>query len=351
MSYLRYRAGARALRRVRERGFSLADVRGFVLPATGPRWLVAAGFDRALIGAGFAASNGRPRTLLMGASAGAWRSLALAAADPGRAQRALIDVYCRQRFRRGDGAARVSFAYRELLGEVFSDADLRHALEHPTFDLAMTVVRARRWGAQWARARMFAHLAGAAALNLVFRDATQWFFERVVFHSPRVHELLATFRGERVPLTLDNLRGAALASGTVPMYMEPVLDLAGAGPGGYLDGGLADYHVNQPLCCGEGVVLMFSHQARIVPGWFDKSLAWRKAVGCDDVLLVHPDPAWVASLPGARVPTRDDFFEFEHAPDERTARWLEVATRSEQLGEAFERDLSAGRIADEIELM
>jgi hypothetical protein len=347
MGVLEYRAGVRALSRVRERGFSLEDVRGFVLPAVGPRWLVASGFDRALVQTGFhvAPHEASKRPLLIGASAGSWRALALTAKDPARALDALIEAYCDQRFRRADTAAHVSGAYRGLLDSVFRDEDLAHALDHPSLDLALTVVRARGWGAQWARARMLAALTGAAALNLVSTEAAQWFFERVVFHTRRANALLEVFRGRRVPLSIENVRAAALASGTVPLYMEPVIELAGAGPGGYLDGGLADYHVNQPLRA-DGVILMFSHQARVVPGWFDKSLSWRRGPGTDDLVLAFPSRDWVAKLPGARVPTRDDFFEFEHTQDARTARWREVATRSDALGESFTNDLCAGRIAD-----
>jgi hypothetical protein len=199
---------------------------------------------------------------------------------------------------------------------------------------------------------MLASMAGAASLNLIRSDATQWFFERVVFHTARagetLHPMLATFRGRRVPLSAENLRAAALASGTVPVYMAPVLDLPGAGVGGYLDGGLADYHVNQQLRCHDGVIAMFSHQARVVPGWFDKSLGWREsAQTCSDLLVVYPSAEFIASLPGGRVPTRDDFFEFERAPEQRMERWRQVAVRSRELGAAFLDDLQTGRIAEQ----
>jgi hypothetical protein len=346
MSLLRYRAGARALSRLRERRLSLADVRGLVLPATGPRWILASGFDRALIEAGFGsesrASGERP--LLVGASAGAWRALALTARDPLRAHERLLESYCEQRFRRSDSPDHISAAYRTLLDGV---VDVSHALEHPALDLALTVVRARAWGRALARPRMLASMLGAAALNLLHRDSTQWFFERVVFHTPRASEMLDGFRGRRVALSAENLHAVALATGTVPVYMAPVLDLPGAGAGGYLDGGLADYHVNQPLRCRDGVIAMFSHQARVVPGWFDKNLGWREsAATCSDLLVVYPAPEFIASLPGGRVPTRDDFFEFEHEPQRRIERWREVATRSHELGAAFLDDLRSGRIAE-----
>jgi hypothetical protein len=246
----------------------------------------------------------------------------------------LLDGYCEQRFRRGDRPEHISAAYRRLLESVVDTA----ALDHPALDLALTVVRARAWGRGAERLRMLASLAGAAALNLLRGDATQWFFERVVFHTARP--------GEAVHPMLAELRGR-LASGTVPVYMQPVLDVPGAGPGGYLDGGLADYHVNQPLCCADGVIVMFSHQARVVPGWFDKALGWRESpASCADLLVVYPSPEFIAKLPGGRVPTRDDFWTFEHTPDVRVRQWREVAERSRELGETFLDDLRNGAIAE-----
>jgi hypothetical protein len=346
MSLLCYRAGQRALSRLRERRLSVRDLRGLVLPATGPRWILASGFDRALIAAGFGAEarTTGERPLLIGASAGAWRALALTARDPLGAHERLLEGYCEQRFRRSDSPEHVSAAYRTLLEGVI---DLAHALEHPALDLALTVVRGRAWGSALARPRMLASMIAAAGLNLLVRDSPQWFFERVVFHTARADEMLNGFRGRRVVLSAENLHAAALASGTVPLYMAPVLDLPGAGAGAYLDGGLADYHVNQPLRCGDGVIAMFSHQARVVPGWFDKSLGWRESAdACSDLLVVYPTRAFIAGLPGGRVPIRDDFFEFEREPDRRIARWREVAMRSRELGAAFLDDLQSGRIAE-----
>ncbi|HKU38142.1 MAG TPA: hypothetical protein VJR89_08345 [Polyangiales bacterium] len=346
MSLLQYRAGARALERLRAGRLGLPHVRGLVLPATGPRWILASGFDRALIEAGFFAQHARPeheRLLLLGASAGAWRALALAARDPLRAHQALLEGYCEQRFRRGDTPGHISAAYRRLLDQVV-DA---HALGHPALDLALTVVRARAWRAGAGRLRMLASMGAAAALNLVRGDATQWFFERVVFHTAREHPILSALRGRRVALSAENLLGAALASGTVPVYMDPVCDLPGAGAGGYLDGGLADYHVNQPLRCEDGVIVMFSHQARVVPGWFDKGLGWRESPErCADLLVVYPSRRFIESLPGGRVPTRDDFWEFEQKPEERIRRWREVAERSRELGAEFLDDLRSGGVAE-----
>jgi len=349
-----YRAGERALRRVREHGLGPAQVRALIAPAAGPKWLAVAGLDRALITGGYLRGRAAP-LLLLGASAGAWRCVALAARDPQAAHERLAATYCAQRFVRADRPAAISAAYARLLEHVVDDADVAHALAHPELDLAILVARGRLGTASNAFALQAAALGLAAALNAISADSGRLFFTRTLFasaHAERAaHPLLGGLAAERVALSRENLRGALLASGTVPFYMAAVRELAGAAPGAYLDGGLTDYHVNQPLDLeGQGVALLFLHQARIVPNWFDKSLPWRapSAQRLRDVLLVHPDPRWVASLPGGAVPTREDFQRFEREPELRIERWLAAVKRSQELGEQLLHDVASGEIAAKV---
>jgi hypothetical protein len=348
---LRYRAGERALRIVREHGLGPAQVRALIAPAAGPKWLAVAGLDRALIAAGYLRQRASP-LLLLGASAGAWRSVALAARDPLAAHARLVDAYCAQRFVRADRPAQISAAYARLLEHVVEDADVSHALAHPDLDLAILVARGRLGVASNLFSLQAAALGLAAMLNAISGDSGRLFFTRTLFASAHAarpsHPLLTAIAAERVTLSGENLRSALLASGTVPFYMAPVRDLAGAAAGGYLDGGLTDYHVNQPLeLGGDGVALLFLHQGRIVPSWFDKSLPWRapSAERVRDLLLVHPDPGWVASLPGGAVPTREDFQRFEHEPEARIERWRTAVKRSEELGEQLLQDIASGQVA------
>lgn len=322
------------------------------MPATGPKWLVGAGFDRALIEEGWFAPDGPPRALL-GASAGSWRALAFASRDPGRAHAALVEAYCRQRFTRDDRPPAVSDAYRRLIAEVYTDEDLTHAVAHPSLDLAITTVRARLpFVGNVSLLR--AVLGSLAVLNAASSRSLSLAFDRVVFHARAgardAHPLLAGLVATRCPLTERNARAAALASGTVPFYMEPVA-IPDAPTGPYLDGGLSDYHVSQRLVARSGVVLLFLHQRKVLSGWLDKLLPWRAAEPSllDDVLLVYPDPSFVRSLPGGEVPTREDFHRMMSNPDDRTARWLAAADASRALGDEFLEDLGRGSLAERVE--
>lgn len=365
---LHYRAGPRALRYLKASGLSPEGMRALIAPATGPKWLALAGFDRALLQAGFFTARERPARLI-GASAGAWRTAALACPDPLRAHRALAEGYIGQRFTRSDSGAQISQAYVRMLAELLPDAHVAHALAHPDLRLSVVTARARGPLGSDLRALQAPSMLAAAAAHMLSRRAQPLCFERSVFHSQLDHAaegapgqpadgqpagdcppaLLADWRARHLPLTAGNMRSALMASGTVPVYMAPVRDLPDAPPGRYIDGGLTDYHVHEATRTGgDGIVLLLLHQRRIVPGWFDKFAPWRRtrADACEDLLQVFPDPSWVAALPGGQVPTRDDFITFLADPEERIRRWQTVVQHSEQLGQQLLSDLQAGRIPD-----
>jgi hypothetical protein len=349
MSDLQYRAGTRARALLQKRGgLSPEDVSALVLPAIGPKWLVLYGIDSALVRAGFLTAAARARRLLLfGASAGAWRGLALAARDPARALDALRDSYVQQHFTLEDTPDAISGAYRELLRAVLSAEDLAHAADHPHLDLAIAAVRARGLLARaTARHAQAASLGAAIVLNALGARTQGLFFERTVFSTARTaHALIEAAPGQLLALTPENMFDAALASGTVPLYMQAVRDIPSAPRGLYLDGGFSDYHLNRPAP-DDGITLLCLHQRRIVQTWTDKFVPWRRPAreSLSNVLLVHPTPELVRALPGKKVPTRHDFKELLHEPELRRERWRGVADRSIALGEQLLHDAQSGEL-------
>jgi hypothetical protein len=353
MHLLQYRAGTSALAALRRHGgLALEEVEALVLPAIGPKWLVLSGFDRALMRAGWLAPQASRRLLLFGASAGAWRGFALAASEPLLAHDRLLASYCAQRFTRTDNAAAISDAYRQVLGGAFTDADRAAAVAHPRLDLAVATVRARGLLGKFEQRNAQAALLGLAGfLNALAARSQALFYERVVFATTgaATHPLLNGGHGTVAPLRADNVLDVALASGTVPMYMQSVRGIEGAPAGAYLDGGFSDYHLNRPAA-GSGITILFLHQRRIVPSWLDKFLPWRTLDrrALDRLLLVYPDPEFVRGLPGGAVPTREDFHRFEHEPEQRIERWKKAAAQSGELGDAFIRDWGDGTLASRV---
>lgn len=352
---LRYRAGHRATQRLRREGLTAGDLRVVVGAATGPRWLALAGLDRAIIEEFFQyrrpLESGR---LLVGASAGAWRMLALASDRPAEAHQRLVNGYVEQVFPRGVRPSRVSSAYRRMLGELFPAGGDRANRGDAVHDVALLTTRLRHGWLWRRRSVQLAGLATAAALHRLHPRAASAIYERVMFHT-RPSRFGPPFDGRIVELGPENLQDAALASGTVPFYMQPVESIAGAAPGAYVDGGLGDYHLRQRFVEhdgeGAGLVLFPHHQRSIVPTWFD-----RKRDGTipteevlDDLLQIYPSDEFVATLPDGRIPDRDDFLRFADAPQERIRRWKQTVDRSRYLGDALLDDLRSGRFVDRIE--
>ena len=343
---LRYRAGPKAMAVLRREGLRPGQIRTLVGPASGPRWLVLEAIDRVLLESGWLAPG---RILLAGSSAGSWRMLSYASADPLATHRRLLEGYVGQIFPRGTSPTVVSEAYRSLLGDLYAD-QAETLLHHPTFDLALHTVR-QRFGRSGVAFR--ASLLLSILLSPFLRQAGDLFFERVTFLS-RPEEAPPDL-GQAVALNSSNLIEAALASGTVPIYMAPVLDPPGAPRGAYYDGGFLDYYLRQAWPTGESeIVLMPHYQEALHPRWLDRFLPWSRKPqqqAMDSLLLVHPSREFLQSLPGGRPPDRDDFVEFADQPEERIRRWREALQLCQALGEEFRQDLEGGWIAERVETL
>ena len=138
-------------------------------------------------------------------------------------------------------------------------------------------------------------------------------------------------------LDRDNLREALVASAAIPMVIEAVPDIPRAPAGVYWDGGLIDYHLHLPYSRSDGLVLYPHFTDRIVPGWLDKALPWRRARGAwlDNVILVSPSREYLATLPFGKLPDRSDFRRFESDFEGRVAYWRKAIAESARLGDEF----------------
>jgi predicted acylesterase/phospholipase RssA len=133
-----------------------------------------------------------------------------------------------------------------------------------------------------------------------------------------------------------------LASGTLPLLMKPVTDIAGAPPGSYWDGGIIDYHLALPYAraaeLDKGALVLYPHfNQHIVPGWLDKGLPWRRTARgqrrawLDNVLIVAPSQSFLKSLPRAKLPDRNDFKFYGMRQDERMRDWRQAMAEGERL--------------------
>ena len=119
-------------------------------------------------------------------------------------------------------------------------------------------------------------------------------------------------------------------------------DIPGAPRGTYRDGGVADYHFGAEVDPRDGIALYPHFYPELVPGWFDKSLPWRRTRGLRRVVLIAPSAEHVAALPGGRIPDRNDFTRMRDV--ERIAAWRRVLALGERMGHELGELLASGRI-------
>ena len=347
---LTLRAGPDALALVRERGLRAEDVD--VLPGAsgGAKWLALAGLDRYLFGELLQAPRSRPLHLI-GSSIGSWRMACLAQRDPvaalARGHRAYIHE---QRYSARPTAREVTEVLGRALDLLLGPTGVDEILSHPWARLHVITAEARGLAASARRPLLVAGLALAAAGNVLSRRTLGWGFRRCIFHSagddtPFRH--IADLPTAHLALTRENLRAVLLASGSIPLLLEGVR-IPGETGGVHWDGGVLDYHLDLDFGVGDGLVLYPHFYAHVVPGWFDRTLRWRRARGANfrRALLVAPSDAFVASLPGAKIPDRRDFYTLSH--DERIRRWEAVRAASQRVGEELRELVETGRIADAV---
>jgi len=191
----------------------------------------------------------------------------------------------------------------------------------------------------------------AAATNAVSRKAMGAWLERVIFSDPRdalpLH--LHDYRTHTVPLSAANLQPSLLASCSIPFWLAAVHDIPGAPPGAYWDGGITDYHLHLNYASmshatpatpppGERGLVLYPHfQRTVIPGWLDKALKHRHRATAhlDNVVVLSPTPEWVRTLPGAKLPDRNDFKRFGDDLAGRVAAWAAAVQESERLRDEF----------------
>ncbi|HEY0064878.1 MAG TPA: patatin-like phospholipase family protein [Telluria sp.] len=329
MHALSFHAGPRALAHLRRHGLRAADVAVIPAAAGGPKGLIFQALDQWLFGRWLPAAP-RERALI-GSSIGAWRMAAACQRDPAAAFARLGALYCGQRYNARPDQHEIDSVCRQLLSDFVGD-QARAIVNHPHHRLHLLANRGLRGLAdpQHRRAETLG-FAAAALLNLAARERLAHMLERVVLSAGGAAPdwLRPDFDGFTThfsTLDSDNLEAALLASGTLPLLMKPVRTIAGAPAGSYWDGGIIDYNLALPYARIDSDLVLYPHfSEHIVPGWLDKALPWRRAARgpnrawLDNVLIVAPTPAFLATLPRGKLPDRKDFqfYGLDHASRER----------------------------------
>ena len=349
MRALRILAGPRARAHLLERGLSPADVLAVPGAAGGPKGLVLNALDRLLFGHWL--RDATHDVHLLGASIGAWRMACACLPDADAALAELAEDYVTQRYEHAPGrpptAEHVSAVFGAVLRARLAPraADI---LSHPSRRLHVFTSRGRQLLAREGRWRTPAGYALAFLANALARPMLGTWLERVVFSDPRTPLPWPLADFPTVPATLrpDNLAPAVLASCSIPLWLRAVPDIPGAPSGAYWDGGITDYHLHLPYArsSAPGLVLYPHFQPHLVPGWLDK--AWKRRHRAtpmlDNVVLLVPHAEWVATLPGAKLPDRNDFRAYGDDVEGRARAWRHAVAEGARLADEFHEAVARG---------
>lgn len=329
--------GAEAAAQIEQQGWT-PELFSLLLGASGgPKCFILSQLDKFLF-SDFLQRTDRPLSTL-GSSIGSWRHACLAQDDPAAAVDRMIHHYTYQRYQSAKpGPAEISAGSLEILEAVLGDNGASAIAGHPR--IRSHIVTARGRGATGSRSgALLATGMGAAALgNTVSRQLLRHAFQRVVFHSgasPAAGFTFSDFDTQYTALEAANVAPALHASGSIPFVLTGELDITGAPPGQYWDGGIIDYHFDLDQYCGDGLILYPHFSASVVPGWFDKFLPWRKAPleKSRRLVLLCPDETFVAGLPHGKIPDRSDFKSFSE--EKRITYWQACVEAARAMAEEF----------------
>ncbi|MFZ2446036.1 MAG: hypothetical protein WAW37_06750 [Syntrophobacteraceae bacterium] len=348
-----FRAGAKALRSIRRHGLRPEMVKVILGAAGGPRWLVLHGLDRVIFSSWF---KGRSEPLyLLGSSIGSWRFAAVSQNNPVEALDRFLSSYIGQRYSQDPTPEEITLQASKMLSTLLGPCGAGEILNHPFLRLHVVAAHCKWPVASDNSLLLSLGLMDAAIYNAVHSGGLKYFFDRALFFDPRdvprFAETVEVF-AKRAALSAQNLKPALLASASIPLLMQGVRNIPGAPEGTYRDGGVMDYHFDLPLLEDdedEDRMVLFPHYMdRIIPGWFDKGLPWRKphASNMDRVLLVSPSKEFIERLPNKKIPDRDDFTLFKGRDEDRVAYWNEVIEAGACLGEDLQQAVETGAIAE-----
>lgn len=351
---LTFFAGKRALSIIKNEGLQPDRISGVIGAAGGPKWLVLNHLDRALFSQWFAPRN-HP-LFLIGSSIGSWRFAAVSTNNPISVIKNFQSAYIQQSFKSKPTSTQVSHTSAAVLNAYLGNKEVHEVLHHPYIRLNIMAVHSKWPVTSDKKALLSAGLASSFIANILSRKLLRVFFKRTVFYDSRHAPPLTDvnpFPVQKVPLTESNLKQSLLASGSIPLVMSGVRNIPGAFPGTYRDGGLLDYHPDVSLSTDDHIVLFPHYMDRIIPGWMDKGLHWRKPsrTNMENVVFVAPSKSFIESLPYKKIPDRNDFYLFKGKQNERISYWNAVVEQSKKLGDEFLDTVQTGRIRDRIKPM
>jgi hypothetical protein len=328
-------AGKKAFSEIKEHGLRPERIKLMVGASGGPKWLMLSRLDQYLSEHFF--SKATQPISLIGSSIGSWRMACYAQKDPLGTFKEFEQLYNNQRYSEKLLPSEITLYVDKILTQLFSKSRAESIVNNPLRKLHIVAVRNRKLLNGRSKIAQAISLFTAAAGNLFSSKIVSALYPRVIV-SPGNSTDPYHFEPETISLTSDNLSQALVASGAIPMVMEPT-KIEGGKDRWYWDGGMVDYHFPGPFNVDDGLVFYPHFFPKIVPGWFDKAIPWRKAKSSnyENVVMLAPTQEFIDKLPYGKIPDRNDFIELTN--DEREDYWNKVLTATDQLVEELHASL------------
>ncbi|MBW2940560.1 hypothetical protein [Zhongshania aquimaris] len=355
MNKLRILAGQTAFDHIRQHGLQQSDVSAIFGASGAAKWLAIYGLDRAIFSE-WLTDVDHPIDVF-GTSIGAFKLAAACRRDAAAALDNLATAYIEQSYPHGITADYIDQETKKILDLVLGGGGSEEILSHPQFRYHCGTVLARGLLGRDTVSSQKIAMVKAFLLSGLGRNANIGAMERVIFSDVRANGAVRAsdrYVTHYAPLSPQNLHRAVQASGSIPVIMAGVSDIAGGPLGTHRDGGLLDYHpLPGSLWQGGGIVLYPHFYTEAIAGWFDKYFSWRKtpASQLDKAVLLAPSEEFIASTDLGRIPDRRDFLRMQHDDAKRKRLWQDSATRSLELGEEFLQLVQSGDIAQRVELI
>ncbi|WP_339690000.1 patatin-like phospholipase family protein [uncultured Pseudoalteromonas sp.] len=337
-------AGKTAAKIITEQGFKPDLFNAFLGASGGPKWFTLFGLDKYIFGEFF--KNRSSQLNLIGSSAGAFRSACFSQNDPVAAIERLAKSYSQTRYSSNKPAPNeITTKARALLEDVFGDNGVTEIINNPVFKAHFIVAKSNGLIASEHKLIQLLGLSKSYLFNRVNRKLLGGQYERFIFGAPNSNLSITdsyNFKTQNIALTQTNLKDALLASGSIPLVMQGIKNIAGAPAGMYRDGGIVDYHfdfkINNP-----GLILYPHFNSDPKAGWFDKSLKRKVAAeNYDNVVMITPSKKFIASLPYGKIPDRNDFTDLD--ADTRIKYWRTVFSETEKLADDFDKKLNSENV-------
>lgn len=342
------KAGKTALAHIEKNGLQPDDISVIPAAAGGPKWIALHAFDKYLMSHWF---KDRDTPLhLVGASAGAWRMLCYCLPDPTEALDRFLQSYIEQSYKVWPTPDEVVAVLESIVHHTLGENGVEYLMIKDSLK-KLYVISTQTKFPEKKNSKYKYPLGKIAVKNLISRRLIKNDVNRLVFTNSLSTPIIKEDRFNTINIPFDeaNVKHALRSTGTIPMLMNPVNNIAGV-DGLIWDGALIDYHIG--LDYHTDKLVFYPHFAgEIIEGWFDKFTKWRKFNGAvlDKMILVSLSDSYIKSLPESKIPDRKDFETHFENEELRIKNWYEVAKRGEDIVQEFDDLWRSGKLIDHIE--